>query len=161
MLPPSFEQRLRVLRVIWISQLVAILMFAAVAAVVTSAPATPATSDTGTLHTALTAFAAILAVASLWWRKTRGGRAAAGVRGDSPREALEKAFSETQTHCVIVWALCEGVGIVGLVLALLSGDAIEGVPFFAAAALLMVAHRPSRWRLEPFAGHIAAAGVSR
>ena len=161
MLPPTFDQRLRVLRIIWISQLLAILLFAAVAGALTGTQAVAAGSEHAPLRPVLTAVAAGLALLSVWWRRVLGSRTTAGVRAGSPHDALARAFSQVQMHCVTVWALCEGVGVIGLIISLLGGDVTAGVPFFAAAALLMVVNRPSTWRLEAFTRQVPAAGVSR
>ena len=50
---------------------------------------------------------------------------------------------------VMVWALCESVGLYGLVLGLLTRDIPAAAPFLLGSAALLVAFRP---RPEQFAG---------
>ncbi|MBW2383459.1 MAG: hypothetical protein JRG92_07480 [Deltaproteobacteria bacterium] len=61
------------------------------------------------------------------------------------QEGLAAAFP----HFMLTLALSESVGIYGLVLAILSGQAVYCIPFAAAAAALLFFHRPMSPALNP------------
>lgn len=57
----------------------------------------------------------------------------------------ESGRSRVRTGFVLAWALCDGVGVLGLGLALASGDRTLAVPYLLGAAALFVLHRPGAW----------------
>jgi hypothetical protein len=77
----------------------------------------------------------VLGALSVWWR-----------RYFLPSDALPPralGFAQLQGHAVVTWALSEAVGICGVVAAFVLGAAREYIPFGAAAAALLLLHRPA------------------
>lgn len=59
--------------------------------------------------------------------------------------ASESGRSRVRTAFVLAWALCDGIGVLGLGLALASGDRSHAVPYLLGAAALFALHRPTSW----------------
>ena len=122
----------RQLGVIWAAMLAAVAVYGAVAVFLPSANG--GGMDAEFVRTALSALAVGSGLAAvLVWRRSL----AAGGGAPIERSAL-------QSSAIIVWALCESVAVFGLVTVVLTGDAREFVPFGAAAAALLLLHRPAR-----------------
>ena len=49
---------------------------------------------------------------------------------------------------IITWALCEAGGVMGFVLAMLSQDVNDYIPFLAISSLAMLSHPPSTSRIK-------------
>jgi len=62
--------------------------------------------------------------------------------------ATEGGRSRLRTAFLGAWALCDGIGALGLGLALASGDARVVTPYVLGAAVLFVLHRPTAWLLD-------------
>jgi hypothetical protein len=52
-------------------------------------------------------------------------------------------FAALHRHCLITWLYCEAVGLCGVAAAFLAHSFLEYVPFGAAAAALLLLHRPA------------------
>jgi F0F1-type ATP synthase membrane subunit c/vacuolar-type H+-ATPase subunit K len=75
------------------------------------------------------------------------------VRRPQASGALDVATAEgrsrVRTAFVVSWALCDAVGLFGLLVALGSSDASRATPFLLGAAALFAIHRPSAWTRDP------------
>jgi hypothetical protein len=83
-------------------------------------------------------------LARRWW--TNSLRAALGGSPGAPVSA--DPWARLRAGCIVTWALSEAVAIIGLTLALVARQPSEAVPFAAAAAALLVYHRPSNWPID-------------
>jgi hypothetical protein len=139
----SVTQRRQVLLVIWLGQLGSIALFVVVGFVLTQMEEPgEGMLITVTLRPLFWVLAAVLAFASLWWRRTF---AAAALRPEAAGRLAADAWNRLQVHCLIVWAMSEAPAILGLVLAVLSRDLGDLLPFAAAGAVLLYVHRPAVW----------------
>jgi hypothetical protein len=151
-------EQIRLLRIIWIAFLAAVVVYTPIPWLVVAegadrAPPPPPGVRSG-LHFAALGAAVSSFVTKRWW--TNSVLAAVG----SPRAAPvgADAWARLRIGCVISWALSEAVAIIGLTLAIIARRPLDAVPFAAAAALLLVWHRPASWPLQalPRAGGRAA-----
>src|SRR5262250_1482947 len=143
-IPPN---ELRVLRVMWIAFLVAIGLYAPMpyllgAEGLDPAAALPAGAQSG-LHFAALGAAVSSFAARRWW--TNSLLAALGS-GATPARA--DVWARLRAGCVVTWALSESVALLGLALAMIARRPLDGLPFAAAAAVLLYLHRPAVWPLE-------------
>jgi F0F1-type ATP synthase membrane subunit c/vacuolar-type H+-ATPase subunit K len=122
-------------RLVWGALLNGVVLYGFVLWVIDSRPAPPAV-DPGD-----SPLGGILWLAGA----TSGVTAWVVFRRSFPAARGQQAF----TRYVLVWALCETVGLYGLVLGILTRDLGEALPFLVAAAGLLLAFRP---RLEHLAG---------
>jgi len=156
-LAPALEARLQVLRVLWFAQLASVGIFTVVCALLAHAGTLGVDDPTlaGSLRRLFVILAFTFVLVASWWRRSfvespanpvylpvdRGG----GRYGVVPSTAI---LGRLQVNCIIVWALSEGVAILGLVLGVLSRDLVEFLPFAAVAVALLYIHRPTAWPLE-------------
>lgn len=139
---------LRLLRVMWIAFLVAVGLYAPVPYFVVTegfdrAAPLPAGVRSG-LHFAALGAAVSSFAARRWW--TNSLLAALGSEGATPARA--DVWARLRAGCVITWALSESVALLGFALAMIARRPIDGVPFAAAAAVLLYLHRPAVWPLQ-------------
>jgi hypothetical protein len=57
----------------------------------------------------------------------------------------ENAIGEAMRHCVVAWAMAEAIAVLGLVLAILSREVDDFLPFAAAAVVVLYLNRPAVW----------------
>jgi len=138
---------LRLLRVMWIAVLVAVGLSAPVPYLVIAegfdrAVPPPAGVQSGLRFAALGAAVSSFA-ARRWW--TNSLLAALGS-GATPARA--DVWARLRAGCVVTWALSESVALLGLALAMIARRPLDGLPFAAAAAVLLYLHRPAVWPLE-------------
>jgi len=84
-------------------------------------------------------FALALAVGTFAIRETLALR---HLRSGAIDPATPEGFARLRTVLVIMWALCDGIALVGLVIALLAGSPGLVVPYAIGAAVLLFLHRP-------------------
>ncbi len=119
---------------VWATMLGSLVIYAVVCAVVVGvAAAAPAAAVS--VRYGLSVVGIAFGALSLWWRRY--------FLATDPASPAPLTFAQLQSHAVIVWALSEVVGICGLLTALTLNDAREYLPFGAAAAALLLLHRPS------------------
>lgn len=86
---------------------------------------------------ALVAGVGTFAIRESWVRRPQAS-GALDVASAQGRARVRGAF-------VTAWALCDAVGVLGLLVALGSNDASRATPFLLGAAALFAIHRPSAW----------------
>jgi hypothetical protein len=152
----SLSQVRLVLRVMWGAFLLSIGAYAAVFVVVTgrgSAVLDPP------LATVLRPVFWVLGLAGAWGsvqaRRTFTRRLTADVPapvgGEESGAETVQALDTLRIACIITWAMCEMVAILGFVLGLLSYRAADFFPFALGAAALLYIHRLEAWPLDRIA----------
>jgi len=126
------------LRVIWSAILGTVAVYALVCFLALGAVQAADDGEIEWMRQAFSAVAVGLGGLSLWWR-----------RHFLTAEERAVSFAQAKAHGVVTWALSEAVGLCGLVLALVVRSAREFLPFGAAAAALLLLHRPSRLLTAP------------
>jgi hypothetical protein len=144
-------EQARLVRVIWIAFLLAVGIYAPVpfllvAGGMDDAAPLPSPARSGLYYAALGAAAASFA-ARRWW--TNSLLAALGSTSAAP--ARTDAWARLRAGCIITWALCEAVALIGVALALVARRPTDGVPLATAAAGLLYLHRPAAWPLQTLA----------
>ena len=143
-MPATLAEQQQQLRRIWTAMLSSIGIYGVVCAAAVGMVAAGAETDAEWPRRMFSAIAVVLGALSVWWRRR--------FLASDPVQPAPLGFMELQSHGVVAWALSEAVAICGLVVAFLLRDAREFIPFGAAAAALLVLHRPSNlpWaRLAP------------
>lgn len=74
------------------------------------------------------------------------------VRSGALDPASAGGRSRIRNAFLVAWALCDGIGVLGLGLALASGDPTYLVPYLTGGAALLALHRPTAWLLDAPAG---------
>jgi F0F1-type ATP synthase membrane subunit c/vacuolar-type H+-ATPase subunit K len=141
-------EQFRLLRIIWIAFLAAVVVYALIAWLVVAegvdhAPPPPPGVRSGLYFAALGAAVSSF-VTKRWWINS----ALAAVGSPSGAQVGDDAWARLRIGCMISWALSEAVAIIGLTLAIIARRPLDAVPFAAAAALLLVWHRPASWPLQ-------------
>ena len=77
--------------------------------------------------------------------------APAGIGSEEGGLETGPALDTLRVACVITWAMCEMVAILGFVLGLLSYRTADFFPFALVAAALLYAHRLESWPLDQIA----------
>jgi len=131
----TLAQRQQQVGIIWSAMLSTVGIYGALSAFVVGTAHAGSDADAQWPRQALSAVALACGVLSVWWHRHF-------LAADRPTPA-ELAFPQMQGHGVVLWALSEAVGICGLLMAFIVDDAREFIPFGAAAAALLVLHRPS------------------
>lgn len=90
----------------------------------------------------LTAISAVTGVATFAVRELLLNRP---IRSGELRVDTDAGRSRLMQLCIVLWGLCESVGVCGIVLYMLSGEARYLYLFLMASAGLFFAHRPGRW----------------
>lgn len=139
------ETRPRLLRVLWLALMLAPVVYLAVATVVITQRGGGVVSAGPALRPALILVGLGLGVlAVVLGRRQLGPRTLA-----AGRPALRDVLDRYQRALIVCWAIDDGIGVVGLLAALLTGNLRDAAPLVAGALLLAaVAHRPSRDILE-------------
>ena len=128
-------QRQRQVELIWGAMLSTVPIYGVVCAVAVGTADAGAEADAALLRYALSTIAVVLGGLSAWWRRH--------FLATEPAPPAPLSFAQMQSHGVVVWALSEAVGICGVVAAVVLHEAREYIPFGAAAAALLLLHRPS------------------
>lgn len=144
------EERKR-LRLIWVAFLVAVFLYAPVPWLLItegldSAPPEPAGVNSSLNFAALGAGVSSI-IAKRWWIHSL----LAASEADTGTRLRADLWARLRTGCVITWVLSEAVAMLGLALALVARQPMESVAPTAAAALLLVLHRPESWPLQTVA----------
>jgi len=84
-------------------------------------------------------FALAAAVGTFSIRETLARR---HLRSGALDPATPAGFARLRTALLLMWALCDGIGGIGLAIALLSGTPSQAVPYALGAAALLLLHRP-------------------
>jgi F0F1-type ATP synthase membrane subunit c/vacuolar-type H+-ATPase subunit K len=134
----------RILTVLWLAFLAAVGLYAVVLFFLRSNTEAAPVPGVEMLRQVFLAVGATLAVGSLWWRR-RFSRAAAEGAGIGAAEVPENAIGEAMRHCVVAWAMAEAIAVLGLVLAILSREVDDFLPFAAAAVVVLYLNRPAVW----------------
>ena len=141
------------LRIIWIAFFAAVCVYTLVPWFVVGDGLDSATANTDAMRSGLQAGAIGAAVASFLsrrrWSKIilEAAQPGAPARGD--------AWTQLQFGCIITWAICEVVALIGIATALVTRHAVEVVPYAGAALFLLYMHRLAMWpvpQVEPAAG---------
>jgi hypothetical protein len=125
-------------RIVWTSMLAALPLYAVVLLVLVSDPGPASTANVVLLRSVFLVLSLAVAGVIVFFRRRLPSPSADPAR--SP--AVDPAAN--LTAYVVGWALAESIALYGLVLAFLSRDAGEAVPFFVASALLLLWQRPRR-----------------
>lgn len=124
-------------RILWWSLMASLLVYVVVAHV--ASPAAEPDAPILVIAIALSVVAFGTGLATLLVRRI-------ALAGPIARGELDPGTPEGQTRAFTIFilnlALSESIGIYGLVLAFLSGEAAWSIPFAAAALVLIVVHRP-------------------
>jgi len=134
-MPPSGENPVRILRLIWLAFLIAVPTYAVVLAVLVGQPGAPPMADVNTLRNVFIVLTvgAIVAVYVLRARVSLGERDPARINADP------QAVSTTYIMC---WAMSETAALFGLILGMLSRSLAEAQPFLLVSAALLLWQRP-------------------
>jgi hypothetical protein len=127
------------LRIIWRALLASLAVYSALPLLLR--PAGDAES-TRVLLLALMAIAALTAIGTLVARE----RLLVGpIRSGELSLTTPEGQTRVSTLCITLWALSESIGLYGILLYALSGEARYLYLFLMASAGLFFAHRPGRW----------------
>jgi hypothetical protein len=102
----------------------------------------PRVESVGAMLLGLTAISLVTAIATFAVRELLLNRP---IRSGELRVDTDAGRNRLMQLYVVLWALCESVGVYGLVLYMLSGEARYLYLFLMASAGLFFAHRPGRW----------------
>jgi hypothetical protein len=101
------------------------------------------------LELALTVAALGSAALGLVVPRVMGARAGRGLAAGASEDESRRA---AQVPCIVQWALFEAVAIHGFVIAMAGAPASRVVPFAALALALLLAHPPTRARVDAMLG---------
>jgi len=127
------------LRIVWMAMAAAVAMYAGVLLVLLGPETAPLEAQADLLHNALTVAGIAVGALSMWWRRRWLGHEA---------EAPPLSLAWLQSSAIVLWALSEAVALVGFVLAILTRNVWEFVPFGLASVALLVLHHPFRLPYE-------------
>ena len=127
------------LRIVWVAMAAAVAMYAGLLLALLGPEPAPPDAHAELLHNALTVAGIAVGALSVWWR----GR----FLGHDP-EAPALTVARLQSSAIVLWALSEAVALVGFVLAILTRNVWEFVPFGLASVALLVLHHPFRLPYE-------------
>lgn len=133
------------LRIIWIAFFAAVCVYAIVPWLVIGDRLDTAAPNTDAMRSGLQAGAIGAAVASFLTRR----RWIKGILASAEPGGSGDAWTRLQFGCIITWAICEIVGLVGVATALVTRQPIEGVPYALAALFLLYMHRVALWPIPP------------
>src|ERR1700687_6081934 len=136
----TLTQRKQQVGLIWAAMLSTVALYGTMSAVVVGIAHAGSETEAEWPRHALSTIAVACGALSIWWHRRF-------LAADPPTPAT-LAFPQIQGHGIVTWALSEAVGICGLLMAFMVDDAREFIPFGAAAAALLLLHRPSSlpWR---------------
>ena len=143
-MPATLAQQKQQVSRIWTAMLSSIVIYGVVCAAAVGMADAGAEADAEWPRRVFSAIGVVLGASSVWWRRR--------FLASDPVQPAPLGFMQLQSHSVVAWALSEAVAIGGLLAAFLLRDAREYIPFGAAAAALLLLHRPSNlpWaRLVP------------
>jgi F0F1-type ATP synthase membrane subunit c/vacuolar-type H+-ATPase subunit K len=129
------QQQRQQIGLIWGAMLSTVAVYGLVCAIAVRSAAAEATADTTWIRYWLSAAGVVLGALSVWWQRH--------FLATDPSPPVALGFVQMQRHGIVTWALSEAVGICGVLTAFLLDDAREYIPFGAAAAALLLLHRPS------------------
>jgi hypothetical protein len=133
------------LRATWIAFLVAVALYTPVPFVVVAAGEGATAPAPEFIRTAMSSAALGAGVASIlarrWWTRSL----CAALERDPSTPVSGGLWARLRAGCTVTWALSEAVALIGLVGAVLLREPTAGVPLAAAAAALLLYHRPSNW----------------
>lgn len=127
------------LRIIWLAMAATVVMYAVVLLAVLGSEMAPPDAQAEQLHNALTVAGIVIGAVSMWWRRRFL---------DHDPEAPGMTLARLRSSAIVVWALSEAVALVGFVLAILTRNAWEFMPFGLASIALLVLHNPVRLPYE-------------
>ncbi len=134
--PPRFEASVRALRIIHLALFVPIPLYFLMGETV--GPREP--SDVRLIRQVITALALLDTGLAVVFRKRMVEPAAEALRL-KPDDTV--AMARWAKGHILSFAICESVGLFGLVLRFLGATTLEAAPFFAVAFVLMLVFRPS------------------
>jgi F0F1-type ATP synthase membrane subunit c/vacuolar-type H+-ATPase subunit K len=142
---PAAATRARILTILWLAFLTAVGLYAVVLFFILSSNEAAPAQTAEALRQAFLTVGAVLAVACLWWRR-RFASPAAAPAVPRPTDVSEKnTMGETIRRCVVAWAMADAIAVLGLVLAILSREVDDFLPFAAAAVVVLYLNRPAVW----------------
>ena len=127
------------LRLVWLAMTAAVATYAVVLLAILGPETPPPDTQAEALHNALTVAGIAVGALSMWWRRR--------FLGSDP-EAPALTVARLQASAIVVWALSEAVALVGFVLAILTRNVWEFVPFGLASIALLLLHHPFRLPYE-------------
>lgn len=127
------------LRIVWLAMAATVVMYAVVLLAVLGSEMAPPDAQAELLHNALTVVGIAVGALSMWWRRH--------FLGSDP-EAPALTVARLQSSAIVLWALSEAVALVGCVLAILTRNVWEFMPFGLASIALLVLHHPFRLPYE-------------
>ena len=127
------------LRIVWMAMAAAVATYAGVLLAVLGPETAPPDAQAEVVHNALTVAGIAVGAVSLWWRRR--------FLGSDP-DAPALTVARLQSSAIVLWALSEAVALVGFVLAILTRNGWEFVPFGLASVALLVLHHPFRLPYE-------------
>ena len=131
----TLGQQQQQIGLIWGAMLSTVAVYGVVCALAVRSAAVGAAADAMWIRYGCSAAGVVLGALSVWWQRH--------FLATDPLPPIVLGFAQMQRHGIVVWVLSEAVGICGVVTAFLLHDAHEYIPFGAAAAALLLLHRPS------------------
>lgn len=141
--PTTVAEQIRVLGILWAAFLIAVIAYTPLPFVIiheVGVELVPPGVRTGLLFAAAGAAVSSF-VARRWW--IHSVLAAADAAVSTPVSV--DAWARLRVGCIITWALSEVVALIGLAVAVMWGQPLDGLPLSAAAVLLLYYHRPASW----------------
>ncbi len=97
------------------------------------------------LRPAFWVVATILAIASFVWRQQ-----VADLDRERRRMSTTIGFARLRVACLVTWALCEAVAILGLTLGAITFRVGDYAPLVTLGLALLYVHRPAAWPIDRF-----------
>ena len=131
------------LRIVWLAMTAAVATYAVVLLAVLGPETRSSAAPAAMLHDGLTVAGIAIGALSMWWWRR--------FLAHGP-EAPALTVPHLQSSAIVVWALSDAVALVGCVLAVLTRNLWEFVPFGLASVALLVLHHPFRLPYERVSG---------
>ncbi|MCB9479939.1 MAG: hypothetical protein H6684_13630 [Deltaproteobacteria bacterium] len=144
--------------IMWYSLLMAVVIYAVVAFVVAPNNQNAGSETPQILTLVLGAVSVSIAAMALFVIPRLAPAMRENARKSRGEDGVKGAFL---TYCILRWALVESIAIFGLVIAILSGEPINGMPFIAGSFVLMVLLMPSAGARDRFVGGTTHSGASQ
>lgn len=88
--------------------------------------------------------ASLLAIASFVWRMQ-----VADLRRPL-RNSASSGFTRLRVACLVTWAFCEAIALLGVVLGAITFRFVDYAPMVTLGVVLLFVHRPAAWPIDRF-----------
>ncbi len=134
----------RGLQIVWLAFLGGVGLYTLLLMLLSSQSDTADGTLGDTLRPIFWVLAALLAIVSLIWRQV--------VADIDHRQQTTntRGFTRLRVACLITWALCEGIAILGIALGFVTHQFTDYFPFVVVAIVMLFLHRPTNWPIERF-----------